>query len=136
MRKAILFSFLVLAVMASTALAQGRGNGRGRGHHHDVYSDRVWYGNSNDLPPGLAKRNGNLPPGLQKHLDRTGHLPPGLEKRYRNDYFNWGNSNIYARDRYFRDRDWAKERRRHAREARKEWREELKEQRRWDRRRR
>ena len=33
------------------------------------------------LPPGLAKRGGNLPPGLQKHLDRTGRLPPGLQKR-------------------------------------------------------
>ncbi len=32
------------------------------------------------LPPGLAKRS-HLPPGLQKHIDRTGRLPPGLEKR-------------------------------------------------------
>ena len=24
---------------------------------------------------------GGLPPGLQKHIDRTGRLPPGLEKR-------------------------------------------------------
>lgn len=32
-----------------------------------------------------AYRNGyrgsNLPPGLEKHVDRTGHLPPGLEKK-------------------------------------------------------
>src|SRR5215831_9246486 len=33
------------------------------------------------LPPGLAKRNGNLPPGLEKHLERNGTLPPGLQKR-------------------------------------------------------
>src|SRR5262249_20389894 len=33
------------------------------------------------LPPGLAKRNGNLPPGLEKHLERNGTLAPGLEKR-------------------------------------------------------
>jgi len=33
------------------------------------------------LPPGLAKRGGNLPPGLQKHLDKNGQLPPGLQKR-------------------------------------------------------
>jgi len=33
------------------------------------------------LPPGLAKRGGNLPPGLQKHLDKNGRLPPGLQKR-------------------------------------------------------
>ncbi len=34
----------------------------------------------NGLPPGLAKRQ-YLPPGLQKHIERTGRLPPGLEKR-------------------------------------------------------
>lgn len=33
------------------------------------------------LPPGLAKRGGNLPPGLQKHLKKNGQLPPGLQKR-------------------------------------------------------
>ncbi len=32
------------------------------------------------LPPGLANRQ-HLPPGLQKHIERTGRLPPGLEKR-------------------------------------------------------
>ena len=56
----------------------------------------------NDLPPGLAKRNGNLPPGLQKHLYRTGHLPPGLEKRYysRPQYFNtWERDRAWDRNR-------------------------------------
>jgi hypothetical protein len=38
-------------------------------------------GKSKGLPPGLAKRGGNLPPGLQKHLQRNGQLPPGLQKR-------------------------------------------------------
>jgi hypothetical protein len=33
------------------------------------------------LPPGLAKRRGDLPPGLEKQLRRNGHLPPGLEKK-------------------------------------------------------
>jgi len=33
------------------------------------------------LPPGLAKRNGNLPPGLEKQIQRNGVLPPGLQKR-------------------------------------------------------
>jgi len=36
---------------------------------------------SKGLPPGLAKRGGKLPPGLQKHLDKNGQLPPGLQKR-------------------------------------------------------
>ncbi len=35
---------------------------------------------SQGLPPGLANRS-QLPPGLQKHIDRTGRLPPGLQKR-------------------------------------------------------
>lgn len=33
------------------------------------------------LPPGLAKRGGNLPPGLQKKLEKNGELPPGLQKK-------------------------------------------------------
>ena len=41
-----------------------------------------YYANpSRGLPPGLAKRGGNLPPGLEKQLVRNGTLPPGLEKR-------------------------------------------------------
>lgn len=38
-------------------------------------------GKAKGLPPGLAKRGGNLPPGLQKHLEKNGKLPPGLQKR-------------------------------------------------------
>jgi len=37
--------------------------------------------NTSNLPPGLAKRNGKLPPGLEKQLERNGQLPPGLQKR-------------------------------------------------------
>ena len=33
------------------------------------------------LPPGLKKRGGDLPPGLEKQLRQKGHLPPGLEKK-------------------------------------------------------
>lgn len=33
------------------------------------------------LPPGLAKRGGKLPPGLQKKLERDGQLPPGWQKK-------------------------------------------------------
>jgi len=35
---------------------------------------------SGRLPPGLAKKD-RLPPGLEKHLEKSGRLPPGLEKR-------------------------------------------------------
>lgn len=40
------------------------------------YKDRA-----SGLPPGLAKRNGALPPGLEKQLRRNGTLPPGLQKK-------------------------------------------------------
>jgi len=32
------------------------------------------------IPPGLAKKQ-ELPPGLQKHIEKNGKLPPGLEGR-------------------------------------------------------
>jgi hypothetical protein len=43
-----------------------------------------WYRSypSDDLPPGLAKRD-RLPPGLEKQLRERGTLPPGLQKRVR-----------------------------------------------------
>ncbi|WP_127477262.1 hypothetical protein [Sulfurivermis fontis] len=34
----------------------------------------------NGLPPGLAKRE-QLPPGLQKQVEKNGTLPPGLQTR-------------------------------------------------------
>lgn len=37
--------------------------------------------NKSGLPPGLAKRGGNLPPGLEKQLRKNGRLPAGLEKK-------------------------------------------------------
>ena len=38
-------------------------------------------GKEGRMPPGLAKRGGDLPPGLQRQLERNGKLPPGLAKR-------------------------------------------------------
>lgn len=38
-------------------------------------------GGGRGLPPGLAKRGGHLPPGLERHLEKNGTLPPGLQKR-------------------------------------------------------
>lgn len=74
----------------------GKGkNERGRGHHKQEGSrvafsvrDREVIRNyfreyPSSLPPGLAKRGGDLPPGLEKQLRRNGTLPPGLEKRLR-----------------------------------------------------
>lgn len=42
---------------------------------------RYYETNGEGLPPGLAKRGGHLPPGLERHLERDGTLPPGLQKR-------------------------------------------------------
>ncbi|MBI5281411.1 MAG: hypothetical protein HY858_06985 [Candidatus Solibacter usitatus] len=36
---------------------------------------------SGKAPPGLAKRGGDLPPGLTQQLRRGGTLPPGLESK-------------------------------------------------------
>jgi hypothetical protein len=68
----------------------------GKQGNKDRRQSTVYYpylqGNTSNLPPGLAKRGGDLPPGLQKHLRETGQLPPGLEKkridRYRTDRYS------------------------------------------------
>jgi hypothetical protein len=63
---------------------QGRGKGR-RAYQFDAREREIisgYYANpGRGLPPGLAKRGGDLPPGLEKHLVRNGTLPPGLQKR-------------------------------------------------------
>jgi hypothetical protein len=53
-----------------------------------IFSDRdIWlirsYFQSNygNLPPRLARRGDDLPPGQQKHIGRYETLPPGLQKR-------------------------------------------------------
>ena len=53
-----------------------------RGHYRED-DDRDEHGHGREgLPPGLAKREGRLPPGLERQLVRRGHLPPGLEERF------------------------------------------------------
>ncbi len=57
---------------------QGNRGGRGKNKGN---KNRGNAGNgSGDLPPGLAKRD-ELPPGLERQLERNGTLPPGLAKR-------------------------------------------------------
>jgi hypothetical protein len=69
---------------------EGGGAGAGKVRHaaesllfneHDQQIIRSYFRGGQGLPPGLAKRGGKLPPGLEKHLQRNGTLPPGLQKR-------------------------------------------------------
>lgn len=102
-----LYLYLVLGSNAAPVSGQGRHLGQEKkahgeqaeheeGEHHERDKPRHAYrfgaherevisgyyaGQSSGLPPGLAKRGGNLPPGLEKHLERYGTLPPGLQKR-------------------------------------------------------
>lgn len=60
-----------------------RDGDRDRVHFSDRDRETVrdyFHTHADSLPPGLAKRE-NLPPGLQKQLERNGTLPPGLAKR-------------------------------------------------------
>jgi hypothetical protein len=99
-RKTIL---LLLMAILSVWIAFAGNKGKGKGKHGDDesknvnvnigifidrdrdlirdYYSRYREGDNRGLPPGLAKRGGDLPPGLEKHLQRDGHLPPGLEKK-------------------------------------------------------
>jgi len=52
-------------------------------HDRDIIHGYYYGDDRRGLPPGLAKRGGDLPPGLQKQLARNGTLPPGLQKRCR-----------------------------------------------------
>ena len=93
---------LSLLSAAPAAFAQGRGRGQAKAKVHEqdrrtatprggqtLFGSREreiisrYYGQRSGLPPGLAKRNGDLPPGLEKQLRRNGTLPPGLQKKLR-----------------------------------------------------
>lgn len=106
---ALVSGVLLGSLATSPALAQGRGRGQGQGqsqgqgdqgkakgdatkqqpaatvqfifNDHDRDLVLKHYNPKSGLPPGLAKRDGDLPPGLEKQLRRNGTLPPGLQKK-------------------------------------------------------
>ncbi|MCC6862491.1 MAG: hypothetical protein IT158_28200 [Bryobacterales bacterium] len=79
--------FLLYAAGPVLVLAkQGRSKGkRGRAavrfQEAEIRVILDYYRTDGGLPPGLAKRAGDLPPGLETQLRRNGRLPPGLEKK-------------------------------------------------------
>ena len=79
--------FVALAAVSLFGVASTTAFGKDRPAHFLPEERRIienYYrssGPSKGLPPGLAKRGGKLPPGLQKHLEKNGTLPPGLQKR-------------------------------------------------------
>ena len=94
----ILAGIVVCTLAGGIAIAQGNGKGKGHNKKKDDQESggNVQYGfaahdrevissyysqRTQGLPPGLAKRGGNLPPGLEKQLQRNGTLPPGLQKK-------------------------------------------------------
>lgn len=91
MTRRVLFALVPVA----TLIAQGKGKGKGKGKGHGAEPVSSYYFTETDrgaiaawcrrvppanLPPGLAKRGGSLPPGLEKQLQRNGRLPPGLDR--------------------------------------------------------
>ncbi len=91
--------WLAGVMAAAAAFAQGKGKGKGKGRDAAAPSGRLFTDDerrrisdwarrqpTSNLPPGLAKRGGSLPPGLEKQLRRNGQLPPGLDKRQWSDF--------------------------------------------------
>jgi hypothetical protein len=82
-------SILIVLLIVTSALSATYAIANKRHPEHFLPEERriisEYYRRANTtkkgLPPGLAKRGGKLPPGLQKHLEKNGQLPPGLQKR-------------------------------------------------------
>lgn len=82
-------------VASGTAAAQGKGKDKDKqstdkpaaapraeiGSKDREAISAYFKNNTAGLPPGLAKRGGDLPAGLEKQLQKNGKLPPGLEKK-------------------------------------------------------
>ena len=77
---------LCIALLCSClAFSQGKGNGKGKGKGSDGGSTSVQlsFGRDSDVIREYYRGvpASKLPPGLAKQLKRNGHLPPGLEKK-------------------------------------------------------
>src|SRR6059058_808168 len=78
---------LAAALFSSPAFSQGKGHGKGKGHNKNEddqgESSKYYFGERDReiITRYYSNRGWNLPPGLEKHLERNGTLPPGLQKR-------------------------------------------------------
>ena len=102
--KKLLLSLTIAAVAFSlpVVLAQGKGKGQGQGKDRSAAKPaanaeqaedrgkpqkggadaRITFGSySNVIQDYYRPRQGSLPPGLEKQLQRNGTLPPGLQKK-------------------------------------------------------
>jgi len=106
MKKVLSVFIVILAFPLHTWAAAPQGKGRGKGSSVERSQQkeetgnaqgdqgrrlgqdqeriiRDWFARDSNLaglPPGLAKRE-ELPPGLQRQIQRNGTLPPGLQRR-------------------------------------------------------
>src|SRR5713226_2364269 len=82
---------LMAGLVSCSAFPQGnsQGHGKGKGHNkHDQGDEEGQHGNyvfgvheREVITHYYSNRGGNLPPGLERQLERNGTLPPGLQKR-------------------------------------------------------
>ena len=107
--RSVMYVLLAAATLIAVP-AMGQGNGKGKEKKHEKENERSddddkngkhkekferarnrdedervvnrYFGNTESLPHGLAKRQA-LPPGLARQLQVNGTLPPGLAKKMR-----------------------------------------------------
>ena len=87
-RRSLFLSFLAGARALLAVEPQGKGKGQARraGQVTGFLPEErkivlaFFQDPPSGLPPGLGKRGGDLPPGLEKQVRRKGQLPPGLQK--------------------------------------------------------
>ncbi|MEZ5814100.1 MAG: hypothetical protein R3E13_05170 [Alphaproteobacteria bacterium] len=71
---------IIREVLGAVKRAQGDDDEDHEGGHKG-HKDKDKGKKAKGMPPGLAKRDGDLPPGLERHIEKHGTLPPGLEGR-------------------------------------------------------
>ena len=84
-------ALIASALVMTPAFSQGNSQGHGKGKGHNKHDEGDDEGKHNKYQFGehdrevitryYSNRGSNMPPGLEKQLERNGTLPPGLQKR-------------------------------------------------------